>query len=147
MKDDEVRTLYFDLLRAWNGRDAKAMAALCTPAATMIGFDGSEMVGSDAIEAALAPIFSDHPTASYVAIVREVTPLTDDVAVLRAEAGMIPPDEEDLDPSKNVVHTLVALRADDRWQVALYQNTPAAFDGRPEAVERLTDELRSAPRL
>jgi hypothetical protein len=33
---------------------------------------------------------------------------------------------------------------DDAWRVVLYQNTPAAFHGRPNKAEALTDELRTA---
>ncbi|MGZ4033139.1 MAG: SgcJ/EcaC family oxidoreductase, partial [Tumebacillaceae bacterium] len=28
------------------------------------------------------------------------------------------------------------------WQIALFQNTPAQFHGRPELVEQMTAELR-----
>jgi hypothetical protein len=40
------------------------------------------------------------------------------------------------------VQTLVAVRQGDAWRIASFQNTPAAFHGRPEAVEELTRELR-----
>lgn len=68
-----VRELYEELLRAWNRRDAHAYAALFTPDAAMIGFDGSQVRGSE-VEGHLAPIFADHPTAAYVWKVREVRP-------------------------------------------------------------------------
>ncbi len=55
---------------------------------------------------------------------------------------MVPPGKSDLEPELNAVQTLVAERHDDGWQVVSYQNTPAQFHGRPELVERLTDELR-----
>jgi hypothetical protein len=44
----------------------------------------------------------------------------------------------------NAIQTLVAARRDGRWRVELFQNTPAAFHGRPEASEALTAELRGA---
>ena len=34
--------------------------------------------------------------------------------------------------------------SDGQWRIALFQNTPAQFHGRPEAAEALTDELRAA---
>jgi hypothetical protein len=37
---------------------------------------------------------------------------------------------------------LVAVRGDDRWRIAVYQNTPAAFRGRPDLSQALTEELR-----
>jgi uncharacterized protein (TIGR02246 family) len=109
---------------------------------SLVGFDGSPIDGRGEIEGHLAPIFADHPTAAYVGKVREVRSLATDVALLRAVAGMVPPGASDLKPELNAVQTLVAVRRDGRWQIAMYHNTPAAFHGRPEAVEALTNELR-----
>jgi hypothetical protein len=44
-------------------------------------------------------------------------------------------------PDRNAVQTVVAKRGDDGWYVALFQTTPARFDGRPELTEALTAEL------
>jgi uncharacterized protein (TIGR02246 family) len=87
-------------------------------------------------------IFANHPTGRYVGIVREVQFLGQTVAALRAVAGMVPPGQTDLNPSLNAIQTLIATKHDESWRVVLYQNTPAAFHGRPEAVTALTDELR-----
>ncbi|HEX6872886.1 MAG TPA: SgcJ/EcaC family oxidoreductase, partial [Micromonosporaceae bacterium] len=102
-----VRQLYARLLGAWNQRDATAMAACFAPEATMIGYDGSVATGEQ-IEAHLAPIFSDHPTARYVAKVREVRALGPEVALLRAIVGMIPPGSEELNPAVNAHQTVIA---------------------------------------
>jgi uncharacterized protein (TIGR02246 family) len=99
--------------------------------------------GRAQIEAHLAPIFRDHPTAAFIAKVREVRPLSAEVAVLRAVAGMVPPGQSDLNPALNTIQTLVAARPEGRWQIELFQNTPAAFHGRPEESEALTQELRA----
>jgi hypothetical protein len=40
------------------------------------------------------------------------------------------------------IQTLVAAKRDGKRRVALFQNTPAQFHGRPELVESLTEELR-----
>ncbi|MGE5829076.1 MAG: hypothetical protein ACM30G_12065 [Micromonosporaceae bacterium] len=39
------------------------------------------------------------------------------------------------------VQSLLAERSDGEWQIALYQNTPAAYHGRPERGRALTEEL------
>ena len=139
-----VRTLYRQLLDGWNARDAQAMAARFAERGNVVGFDGSQMNGRTEIEATLAPIFRDHPTAAYVAVVREVRLLTPDVAILRAVVGMVPPGQADVNPAVNAVQTLVAARRDGQWQIELFQNTPAAFHGRPDLGEALTEELRQA---
>lgn len=46
-------------------------------------------------------------------------------------------------PERNAHQTLLARKDGDDWRVVLFQNTPAAYDGRPELVEAMTDELRS----
>ena len=138
----EVRSLYQRLLDAWNKRDVAAYAALFEDRANVVGFDGSQMTGRSEIETTLAQIFAHHQTASYVSKVREVRLLTPDVAILRAVVGMVPPGQNDLNPAVNAIQTLVALRRDGRWQIALFQNTPAQFHGRPELAQQLTEELR-----
>ncbi|HWB85072.1 MAG TPA: SgcJ/EcaC family oxidoreductase [Bryobacteraceae bacterium] len=138
----EVAHLYQDLLDAWNHRDARAMAALFSEDSTVIGFDGSTMNGPAEIEASLAPIFAHHPTAAYISKVRSIRVLTDDVAVLHAVVGMVPPGKADINPAVNAIQILVAIRQNAAWRIATFQNTPAAFHGRPEVAEVLTAELR-----
>jgi len=50
-------------------------------------------------------------------------------------------------PAVNAIQTLVAVCNDGEWRVALFQNTPAAFHGRPELAEALSAELREELRL
>jgi uncharacterized protein (TIGR02246 family) len=146
VREADVETLYLTLLGHWNERDAAGMAALCVPHAYMIGFDGSELDGREAIEAELRKIFAHHETPSYVAKVRSVE-LFEDVAILRAVVGMIPHGAADLNPELNAIQTFIASREPGRWRVEALQSTPAAFHGRPEARERLTAELREVLRL
>jgi uncharacterized protein (TIGR02246 family) len=145
MADDsteEPARLYSRLIERWNDRDPAAFAALFLPDGHSIGFDGSEMHGPTEIEATLEQIFGDHKTGRYVAKIRDVRFLTADIAVVRAAVGMIPADQTDLNPKVNAIQTLVVVRRDGDWRIALFQNTPARYDGRPEAVEALTAELR-----
>ncbi|MDI3402310.1 SgcJ/EcaC family oxidoreductase [Streptomyces cavernicola] len=139
--DAAVRDLYERLLRAWNARDAAGYAALFEPGAALVGFDGSQVSG-DRVEAHLAPIFADHPTASYVWKVRDVAQLADGVVLLRAVVGMVPPGRDELNPATNAVQSLVARRSSGQWRAVLFQNTPAQYHGRPELVEQHTEELR-----
>ncbi len=145
MSDDRaIRALYERLLTAWNARNAQEYAALFAPTGFAVGFDGSTHDNPATIERDLAKIFADHPTAAYVGIVRDVQPLSHDVAILRAVAGMVPPGKEDLNPAANAIQTLVATHVDGAWRVAVFHNTPAAFHGRPQLAEALTQELREA---
>ncbi|HYC33114.1 MAG TPA: SgcJ/EcaC family oxidoreductase [Gemmatimonadales bacterium] len=136
--------LYAALLDAWNRRDAAAFARLFTADGTTVGFDGTEMRGAAAIERHLRDIFADHRPAAYVAVVREVRLLSPGSALLRGAAGLVPPGESSINPRTNAIQTLVALEDGGEWRIELFQNTPAAWDGRPNDVSALTAELQRA---
>jgi uncharacterized protein (TIGR02246 family) len=138
----EISTLYQQLLDSWNERDTVKMAALYTEDASVVGFDGSQMNGRETIRTTIQHIFDDHQTATYIGKVREVRFLTPDVAILRAVVGMIPRGMSDINPATNAIQTVVSVKQGEQWRVALFQNTPAQFHGRPEAVEELSVELR-----
>jgi uncharacterized protein (TIGR02246 family) len=145
-ESNEVAALYHAVLDCWNRRTAGGFAALFAEKGNMVGFDGSQVDGRAEIAGHLAPIFEHHPTAAYVAIVREVRFLRPDAALLRAVAGMVPPGQTDINPAVNTIHTMAATRHDGKWQIEMFQSTPAASHGRPEASEALTGELRAALR-
>ena len=140
--ESEVRALYREMLDGWNRRSADDFAAAFAEDGYVIGFDGSQMAGQAEIASTLRQIFADHLTAPYVSKVREVRLLSPEVAVLRAVVGMVPPGQADLNPQLNAHQTLVAVKRDGRWRIALFQNTPAQFHGRPELVQQMTEELR-----
>lgn len=145
--NDGIQSLYREIHSSWNDRDAAAFARCFTDDATVIGFDGSEMNGRVQIERTLAHIFSDHPTGAYIAKVRDIRYLRPDIAILRAVSGMVPAGKADLNPDLNAIQVLVAVKSDGRWEGVALQNTPAAYHGRPEAKEQLTQELREVLHL
>jgi uncharacterized protein (TIGR02246 family) len=140
---DEVEALYHDLMASWNERDAPRWGALFTDDGSLVGFDGSAVESRAPITEHLGAIFADYQPAAYVAKVREVRFLTPGVALLRGVAGMVPPGGSEINPDVNTVHVMVAVAGDGVWRVAHLQSTPAAFHGRPEAVEELTAELEA----
>ncbi len=141
-----TRDLYERLIEAWNKRNARDYALLFASNGSIVGFDGSQVNGQMEIGAHLSEIFSHHQTASYVTIVREVRSIASGATLLRANAGMVPPGKDDLNPELNAVQSMVAARKGEKWEIALFQNTPAAFHGRAELSRKLTDELRAALR-
>jgi uncharacterized protein (TIGR02246 family) len=138
----EVEAIYRQLLDSWNKRSGAGMAALFAEEGNVVGFDGSQMDGRAAIETELSRIFADHETAAYVGKVREVRLLAPDVALLRAVAGLVPPGKSKINPATNSIQTLVVTKQNGDWRIALFQNTPAQFHGRPGLVEQMTEELQ-----
>jgi hypothetical protein len=51
-----------------------------------------------------------------------------------------------LNAALNTIHTLVAVEGGGTWRAAMFQSTPAAFHGRPDLSQALTEELRDAAR-
>jgi uncharacterized protein (TIGR02246 family) len=141
--DRECRALYSRLIEAWDKRNARDFALQFVSDGVLVGFDGSQVNGQLDIGAHLTDVFSHHQTPRYVTIVRDVRPLANDVALLRANTGLIPPDKDDIDPALNAIQSMIAVRKSDSWKIALFQNTPAAFHMRPELAKQLTDELRA----
>jgi uncharacterized protein (TIGR02246 family) len=139
--EDEVKDLYRRLIDGWNANDAVAVAAPLASDALVIGFDGSQMYGREAVASQLGQVFADHRTATYVAKVRSVKPLGPHTALLHAVVGMVPPGGAQIMPDRNAIQTVVARRGDEGWSVALFQTTLAQFHGRPELAQALTAEL------
>jgi uncharacterized protein (TIGR02246 family) len=140
--EDAVGELHRQLLNAWNRRAAEDFGALFAEDAYVVGFDGSQMDGRQQIATDIGAVFADHITATYVGKIEDVRLLTPQVAVLRAIVGMVPPGQSELNPDANALQTIVAIKSEDQWQIAVFQNTPAQFHGRPELVRKMTDELR-----
>jgi uncharacterized protein (TIGR02246 family) len=136
-----VRELYRELLEAWNDRRIDDLAALFAPDGLLVGFDGSQVRG-DQVAEHLGPIFADHPTAKYVAKVRQVRALGTAAFLLVAIVGMAPPGRTVLNQAANAVQTVTAERAGDGWRIVLFQNTPAQYHGRPEVAAQHTAELQ-----
>jgi len=141
-----ARELYEKLIQAWNKRNARDFAILFASNGSIVGYDGSQVDGQLDVGAHISEIFSHHQTAAYVTIVREVRPVSSDVVVVRANAGMVPPGKDELNPDRNAVQSMVAARKGGKWEIALFQNTPAVYDGRPELSKKLTEELRAVLR-
>jgi uncharacterized protein (TIGR02246 family) len=142
MSEQAVLDLYEQLLTSWNERDASQYASRIADDGLVIGFDGSTMHGAADVEQQISAIFAHHQTAPYYWKVRSVRFLAPNIATLHAVVGMVPPGQSDINPAANAIQTMTAIERDGRWQIAIFQNTPAAFHGRPEVSEALTQELR-----
>ena len=141
--NEQAVAVFTALLGAWNRRDAAAFAAHFAPDGHVTGFDGSQMSGPAGIATELGAIFAHHQTGSYVAKVRQVRSLGPTVTLLRAIVGMIPPGARTLNPAVNAIQSLVLVTdpQTSSQRIALMQNTPAAFHGRPHLVTEMTEEL------
>lgn len=138
----DVERLYHELIESWDKMKARDYANLFAEDATVIGFDGSTMNDRKEIFDHISAVFNNHKTGKYVTIIKHVRFLSPDIAVLQAITGLVPAGKDDLEPKTNAIQTMVAEKEEDEWHIALFQNTPAQFHGRPELAEDMTRELR-----
>jgi uncharacterized protein (TIGR02246 family) len=139
---EAAREIYRSLLTAWNERDAHGFADLFAPDGIMIGYDGSSAESPDGVFDHLDPIFTNHPTATYVAHVRDVRSIGADLSLLRAMAGMVPPGEDQVNPAVNALHTVLVRGAGETARIVLFQNTPAQYHGRQDLSDEHLEILR-----
>lgn len=139
----ELENLYTSLIQAWNDRNAIAMASLFMDQGELIGFDGSYMKGRTTIEGELLNIFSHHKTAPFISKLKDIQFLSDEIALVRGIVGMTKDGTHEINPQVNAHQTLIAKKQGSDWKIALFQNTPAQFHGKPELVEEMTKELQS----
>jgi hypothetical protein len=55
----------------------------------------------------------------------------------------VPTGKDDIEPTLNAVQSMIAVKKGGAWKVALFQNTPAALNTRPDLAKQLTEELRA----
>jgi uncharacterized protein (TIGR02246 family) len=143
-QDAQIRALYAQYLAGWNQRSGATFSACFADDGEVVGFDGTTYSGRLSIAADMRRLFADHPTPTYVGLVRSVRPIAEGVAVLNAVAGMVPAGGTDLEPALHAAHTVIAVEDGGRWKIAVLTATPAQYHGRPEAVAALTAELQAA---
>ena len=137
-----IESIYEHLINSWNQTNARDFSDLFSENGSMIGFDGSMANGRQEIHVHLSSIFADHIPAKFVSIVKEIRILSPSVGLLRAVVGMTQPGQKQINPKTNAIQSLVIVNEMDHFRIALFQNTPAAFHGRPQLVEQLTEELQ-----
>ena len=137
-----IGSLYNQLIKSWNEMNSETYSNLFTADGSIVGFDGSQANSRKEIYEHLSSIFADHAPARYVTIIREIRILSATIGLVRGVAGMIPRNEKKINAKTNAIQSMIAVKQEDRFRIALFQNTPAAFHGRPEDAEQLTDELQ-----
>jgi uncharacterized protein (TIGR02246 family) len=140
---EQIQLLYLHLINAWNERDAKKMSSLFEEDGEMVGFDGSYVGKQKNIFEHLNDIFQHHLTPPFTVIIKDIRFPNEGIALLHAVVGMVSQNEDKINPDLNAIQTLVAICKEEKWRITHFQNTPAAFHGRPELVEQMTIELEN----
>jgi uncharacterized protein (TIGR02246 family) len=140
----EIRALYQQLMDGWNAASGYAFASQFEGNGDLVGFDGTHINGRYEIALFHQHLFDMFLKGSrLVGKVRSVRFVTSDVAVMLTVGGTVMAGQTDLDPERNSVQTLVAVKRNGKWSLAAFQNTRATYIGMPEESQKLTEELRA----
>lgn len=139
-----IRDLYQQMIDGWNAGSGEGFASVFAEDGEQVAFDGTRYHGRVEIAAAHQQLFDTWVKGSrLVGKVLDVRLLTPDVAQMNTIGGTILAGQSDIDPDRNSIQTFIAVKRDDAWRVAAFNNTRAQYLGRPDEAQALTDELRS----
>ena len=139
-----ICALYRQMMEGWNAASGYAFACPFEENSDLVGFDGTYIKGRQEIAFFHQHLFDMFLKRSrLVGKVRSVRFLTSDIAVMHAIGGTVMAGQTDLDPERNSVQTLVAVKRNGKWSLAAFQNTRATYIGRPDESQKLTEELQA----
>ena len=139
-----ICALYQQMMEGWNAACGYAFASPFEENGDLVGFDGTYIKGRQEIALFHQHLFDMFLKGSrLVGKVRSVRFLTSDVAVMHAIGGTVMAGQTDLDPERNSVQTLVAVKRNGKWSLAAFQNTRATYINRPDESQKLTEELQT----
>jgi uncharacterized protein (TIGR02246 family) len=120
----EIAAVPARMVAAWAAHDAKAFADLFTQDGTMI-LPGVYKKGREEIREFMAagyagPYQGTRVTGSPI----EIKPLADGAVALLTMGGVLEPGQAELSDKAAIRASWILVRRDDRWQLAVYQNSP-----------------------
>lgn len=145
--DDEaaLRKLYQQMIDGSNASSGDAFAAPYpyTDDSDFIGFDGTYMKGRQEIASFHQMLLTNFLDAVILLEKSEVIRFVAiDIAIMIAVDGTIMAGKSDIEPERNSIHTIVAVKRNVRWYFTAFQDSRARYSGRPEESQALTEELR-----
>lgn len=123
----EIERLLFTMSDAWNAGDADAFGSVFTEGASFVNVLGMVSHGRPEIVQSHRQLFDHFMKGSRMTdggkSNREITFLTGDVAVVVGTGGGTVPAGQEFGPDRESVVSFVALRGQDGWRFAHFQNT------------------------
>lgn len=146
-----VRAVYQQLMDAWNAGSGERFAAGFQQDGDLVAFDGTHFRGREEIAGFQQELFDKWMKGSrLVGEVEAVRFLSADVAVMHAVGNTIARRKSRPARERASIQTLVAVRDEDGWRLAAFQNTrvrPIGDNGRTFLAWALFDRLWRLLRL
>src|SRR5262245_35135206 len=124
-----IRANIAQFVKAYNAKDAKAVAALFTPDGQIEGKEGDVTEGREAIAEAFADLFEEMPKRKLEVFVESIRFIGPDLAVEVGDTKETPAPNE---PPENDRYTVLHVKRDGKWQMALARDEegppPTAYE-------------------
>jgi uncharacterized protein (TIGR02246 family) len=138
-----IRTLYQQTIDGWNQGSGDAFAAPYSEDSDFVGFDGTYLKGRQQIASFHQMLLDKFLKGSrLIGKIRSIRFIAENVAIMIAVGGTVMAGQSDIEPERNSIHTIVAVKRDNNWYFTAFQNSRAQYIGRPEESQALTEELR-----
>ena len=138
----EIQKLYQQKICGWNIGDAAKFAEPYSEDADFIGFDGTYLEGKQQIIMFHAMLFDKFVRGTrLVGKVKHIRFPIPTIAIVVGISGTIERGHDCINPERNSIHTIVAVKTDQVWKFTSFQNTRAQYMGNPEKIDALTKEL------
>ncbi len=119
-----VRALYQRAMDGWNQGSGAAFAEPMAGDVDFVAFDGEQFKGKEALVRFHDPLFKTHLKGTrLVGEVTSVRFLSPTVALMHARGGTIMPGESKASPARDSIQTMVAVKGENGWSLAAFQNT------------------------
>jgi uncharacterized protein (TIGR02246 family) len=135
-KDDEnaIRLVVDAFAKAYNGGDAKAIAALFLPGGEIVNEAGESVQGREAIERTFAEIFQAHPKAQIKVSVLSIRFLSPSLAVEDGTSTVTYPSGQ---PAERDRYTVIHVKQDGQWRMATARDLPDEAGSAAEELQQL----------
>nr|BBH87925.1 hypothetical protein KTC_26760 [Thermosporothrix sp. COM3] len=122
--EQAIRSLYQQLIDAWNNGDGQAYGAVFTEDASYVDVTGTNTQGRHAISASHQHMFQTFLKGSQlVATITSIRFLRPDVALLHVLGNTLLPGQTELAPDRATMETAIAVKEQGKWLFAALQNT------------------------
>jgi uncharacterized protein (TIGR02246 family) len=138
----EIQQLYQKKIYGWNIGDATKFAEPYSEDADFIGFDGTHLEGKQQIISFHTMLFDKFVKGSrLVGKIKHIRFPIPTVAIVVGISGTIERGHDRINPERNSIHTIVAVKDYQTWKFTSFQNTRAQYVGNPKKIDMLTKEL------
>lgn len=122
--EGSVYTAPLRVRAAWDANDADAFADMFIDNGSTL-FGDNQLTDREQIRSYVAEVFAGAYKGSRLADEpKEIRMLTDSVAVVISEGGVIPDGAQELAPEREVRTMWVVVKRDGDWRIASYQTSP-----------------------